>query len=153
MANSEVGDYSDNEVLEYADKQSEYDDLENELYEKRNELDYLDDEEDEDEYSELENRIDEIESEMENVIEEAKEEVYDRAFDRWYDCLESDPIDCLVNTHGMYSDVHDMVDAGVLYVREDDLISDLASGADYDVLGEYEEVEDYDGETWFVFEL
>lgn len=166
MAEQYVMDLDDSDILEYSDLQSKYDDLESEIYDlnyERDQLEYeaedarLDGEDEmyeelEVEISNMEDRIFNLESNMEDLIEEGKEIVKNTEFDRWYECLEDDPINCLIEIHGLYNDTQDMVDNGVIEVDEDSLINDLVSDADWSVLGEYEETEDDEGNTYYVFE-
>jgi hypothetical protein len=100
---------------------------------------------------------DEIIDEITNLVEESEEEVLDGYRTDWEDCL-SDPVYCLINVHGFYSNVSELMDSGYFYLDEDGLVDDLMANNSYgEALGQYDgeeyEGEDLDGDFYYIFRL
>lgn len=138
-----VSDIGDMELLEIANLDDEYNELEEQLEGLR---DSLDDVEDDDEYETIENEIKTIEVNMDNLIRSAKQVVEEITYDEWYDCL-SDPYECLVKERGWYSNVDDLLSNSSFFVDDEELIRDYINDSNWGYIsfydGEYYEVGDY----------
>lgn len=138
-----VSDIGDMELLEIANLDDEYNELEEQLEGLR---DSLDDVEDDDEYETIENEIKTIEVNMNNLIRSAKQVVEEITYDEWYDCL-SDPYECLVKERGWYSNADDLLSNSSFFVDDEELIRDYINDSNWGYIsfydGEYYEVGDY----------
>jgi len=138
-----VSDIGDMELLEIANLDDEYNELEEQLEGLR---DSLDDVEDDDEYETIENEIKTIEVNMDNLIRSAKQVVEEITYDEWYDCL-SDPYECLVKERGWYSNADDLLSNSSFFVDDEELIRDYINDSNWGYIsfydGEYYEVGDY----------
>jgi hypothetical protein len=159
MADSYVGDMSDDELLQESRNDDEYEELDDKISELEDELEKmgwnLDDDSvvefNSDEYHDLLEKIEEhknlikqLEREKDDLITQSRDTLYDSEFDRWEYCLQ-DPYHCLVNEHGYYQSAKQMLDRGVVlfdteeYVRDNK--SDYSGICSYD--GDYQVSEGY----------
>ena len=141
-ANNEA-DYSmykmtDEDILERSADDEEYEELEEQIYELRNEIEY----EDEDGVGELRNKISELEEKQLNLLDRARELVLELLYEEWYECLE-DPYECLVDTHGYYSSVNDLIDNGLVHFDQEEFASSYASSENWYDLPTYGDGFDY----------
>jgi hypothetical protein len=138
-----VSDIGDMELLEIANLDDEYNELEEQLEGLR---DSLDDVEDDDEYETIENEIKTIEVNMNNLIRSAKQVVEEITYDEWYECL-SDPYECLVKEKGWYSNTDDLLSNSSFFVDDEELIRDYINDSNWGYIsfydGEYYEVDNY----------
>lgn len=161
MANSYVEDLSDEDLLERAGFEDEYNTLSSEREDKESELIDLNEElynlnmedGDKERISELENLISELENTIErfdleiaNLTDRSKEIVHDIIYDEWYDCL-GDPFDCLVRQHGLYSNIDDLIRYTGISIDGDAWIRDSVNSGDWGEIGTWDgtwdEVGDY----------
>ena len=135
MADSYVDDLSDEECIEREGFEESYE----ELNERMEELDdeYYDIEDDEEREGQIKEEKRELQKEIDSLIEKARESARDSEYDEWYDCL-SDPIDCLVRTHGFYSSANDMVNYGLLGFDLDEFVEDMMNQGSYGDLSSYD---------------
>jgi hypothetical protein len=138
-----VGDLSDMELLEIANLEDEYNELEEEMETLDSELYDTDDEDEEDR---IKGEIKELERKKTDLIRSAKEVVNEITYNEWYDCL-SDPYECLVRERGWYSNANDLLSNTSFHVDEDRLVRESVNNSDWGVVsnwdGEYHEIGDY----------
>lgn len=131
---------TDEDILERSDYDEEYEELEEQIDELRNEIE--DEIEDEDGVGELENKISELEEKQLNLLDRARELVFELLYEEWYECLE-DPYECLVNEHGYYSSVNDLIDNGLVHFDQEEFASSYASSQNWYDLPTYGDGFDY----------
>ena len=147
-ADNYVGDLSDEECIEREGFEESYEELNEkmeELDDEYYELEY-DDEKDLEREEEIKEEKRELQKEIDSLIEKARESARDSEYDEWYDCL-SDPVHCLVYTHGYYNSAQDMMNYGLLDFDLDEFVEDMMNQSSYGDLSsydsDYQEVGDY----------
>jgi hypothetical protein len=169
MANDEADNYVedlvDEELLELSGLDTEYEEFDEKIEEEESKLEdmrevFEDMDEVDDNYEEFEGMIEDLESEIddlrtekEELVDTARYRVRDNHYDDFYECLE-DPVECLVNDRGWYSDASDLVEAGFVTVDDDAIVDDMTTNGDYGELnhydGEYDEIKDSSGDWWVI---
>lgn len=139
MADMYVEDLSDEEVVENSSYYEKFEELEDKISELEDKRDGID--------TSIDDQISDLEKEKDDLIYLAREEVREINYDEWYLCLE-DPYDCLVNTHGLYHSVNDLLDYNnSIYFNGEEFAKDMVNQTHWGELnyydGTYEEHGDY----------
>ena len=138
MSDNDVSDLSDEDTIEYADLEYEWEKLEEEISELEDQRDGID--------TSIDDQISDLEKEKDNLIDRAREIVRDSYYDERYECL-GDPYQCLVRDHGFYMGVSDLIDSGNVDFDKERWARDMASDSYYGEIafydGNYYEEDDY----------
>lgn len=133
MAVSYTEDLSDEDVIEVAGYDEEWEELEyqiDELESERSFTNMFDN-------TSIDNQISDLESEKDNLIDRARESVRENHYDEWYDCLVN-PYQCLVREHGLYMGGQDLLDSGNVYFDDPGFTSDMVDNSHYGDLSSYD---------------
>lgn len=133
MTDNYVYDLSDEETIEYAGYENEWEGLEEKIEKLEDLRDGID--------TSIDDQMSNLEAKKENLIDRAREIVRDREYDNWYDCLE-DPYQCLVRNHGWYMGVDDLVRSGTVQFDKTEFARDNSNS------GGYSDLSSYDG-NWY----
>lgn len=138
MSDNYVTDLSDEDVIIEANLEDEYTELNDKIYELENS--------DSEVGVSVDDEIVDLEKSKNSLIDRAKDVVNIEKFDEWFECL-SDPVYCLVSTHGYYSSVKEMIEYGVVQFDTDAYVDYMVSDSDFGELsrydGNYYEVDGY----------
>jgi hypothetical protein len=129
MSDNYVSDLSDEDTIEYADLEYEWEKLEEEISELEDQRDGID--------TSIDDKISDLEKEKDNLIDRAREEVREEDYERWYECLE-DPYRCLVREHGFYMGVSDLIDSGNATFNREEWARDMANDSYYSEIAFYD---------------
>jgi hypothetical protein len=142
--------FIDNEVEYYVNEASD-----NELLEMSGDIDYYNELEEKIEDSENDEEIDSLRSEMEELVDDARDSYVSSLTDEWERCFRGGPVECLVNEKGWYRDSRELYNAGIVYLDREGLIESITDYGDWDILTPYgyDEEDDFDNESWVVFQV
>lgn len=159
FVDTEVSGYlanlNEKEIVENVGKDDELAELEDDLSEARSDLENAEEEENEGQIEELEAKIEELEDDIEILYERARDTYEDTLRDNWFDCLEDGVVECLINEKGWFRNVSELLDSGLVWLDRDELIDNMTSYDNYEMVTPYgyEEEQDDDGDWYYVFQI
>lgn len=129
MADNYVYELSDEETIEHAGYEEEWEELEEKIEELGYQRDGID--------TSIDDQMSDLEVEKENLVDRAREIVRDKEYDNWYDCL-GDPYQCLVREHGWYMGADDLIRSGNADFDREEFARDNSDSGDYSDLSSYD---------------
>jgi hypothetical protein len=129
MADNYVYELSDEETIEDAGYEEEWEELEEKIEELEDQRDGID--------TSIDDQMSDLEVEKENLVDRAREIVRDKEYDNWYDCL-GDPYQCLVREHGWYMGADDLIRSGNADFDREEFARDNSDSGDYSDLSSYD---------------
>ena len=129
VADNYVLDLSDEDVVEYAGYDDEWQELEELLEELEDQRDGID--------TSIDDQISDLENKKDDLINRSREIVSSSEYDTWYECLE-DPYHCLVNEHGWYMGAQDLINSGNVYFDQEEFARIMSNEANYGELSSYD---------------
>lgn len=155
-----VDDLSDEDIIERGGIEDEIEEIDNkisELEDQQNELESQieDPDEYEEKWDEINSEIEKLNSEKEDLINSTKEKIREEIYDETYSELE-DPVEYFVEDRGIYT-LEELMDNGPIFYDEDEMRKDIVRQDDRGtLLSNYDGVEneqDYDGETYYIYQI